>query len=56
MAKSSRAIFPQQADLTDITRDKDSDDTLTADNDLDKVAPHEQQHQVEDKKRDTPLD
>ena len=40
LAKSSRAIFPQQADLTDITKDKDSDDTLTADNDLDKVLLH----------------
>ena len=27
--------------MTDITKDKDSDDTLTADNDLDKVVLHE---------------
>lgn len=26
--------------MTDITKDKDSDDTLTADNDLDKVLLH----------------
>ena len=41
--------------MTDITRDKDSDDTLTADNDLDKVALHEQQHQVEDKRHSSGL-